>query len=381
MKILLLCLIFVVIPSEEIQEFQNSNLQFSADVYKVISGKNTGNFLICPLSAQIVLSLATVGARENSAKQLSNSLHFPNDPVKIQNIFRNLNNHFDVAEPYQFSSANKIYLNDKCEIKSDYRDVAINTFKAGIENINFADTERATKLINQWVEEKTSNKIKDLVGKDTLRSDTFAILVNTLYFHGNWVHEFGASGDYKQDFYVSETETVPTNFMTQRNDFNYCYNEILRAEFLELPFVGDDVTMTIVLPKDRHGLKELETHISSVISPQSLKKLDSVITIPKFKMESTIDFKELLKELGVTEPFTKNANFIGITEERIDIDDVVQKTFIEINERGATAAAATKMSFIPVSMPRVFLTANHPFIYFLRHRSTGVFFIGRFSRP
>ncbi|KAB0802230.1 hypothetical protein PPYR_04416 [Photinus pyralis] len=381
MKFLLLCVIFTVINSEEIQEFQDSNLQFATDIYKQISKRNTENFLICPLSAQIVLSLATVGARENSAKQLSNCLYLPNDSVKIQSIFQKLNNNFDVTKPYQFSSANKIYLNNKCEIKSHYRDIAINTFKAGIENINFSETEKATKIINQWVESKTNSKIKDLIQKNTIQSNTFAILVNALYFHGDWVNEFGYSGDYKQDFYVSENETVSVNYMTQRNYFNYCYNEKLHAEFLELPFVGDDVTMTIVLPKDTHGLKKLENHISSVISPQRLAKSDALITIPKFKMESTIDFKQVLKELGVTEPFTEYANFNGITENGIYIDDVIQKTFIEINEKGATAAAATQMSIIPYSTPDVVFTADHSFIYFLRHRSVGVFFIGRLSRP
>ncbi|XP_031333562.1 leukocyte elastase inhibitor-like [Photinus pyralis] len=381
MKFLLLCVILTVIKSDEILEFQNSNVEFAADLYKEISAKQADNFLVCPLSAQIILSLATVGSRDSSAEQLSSCLHLPNDPMKIQGIFGKVNDKFNVSQPYQFSSANKIYLGDKSAIKNDYRDIAINTFKAGIENVNFDDREQATKIINQWVENKTNNKIKDIIEKISLSPSTYAILVNALYFHGNWIHEFDGNGDYKHEFYVSETEIVSTNFMFQRNNFNYCYNEKLRAEFLELPFVGDDVTMTIALPKSNHGLNELENHISDVILPQSFQKLDAFISIPKFTMASTIDLKKILKVLGVTDPFNTKANFKGITEAPIYIDEVVQKTFIEINEKGTTAAAATKISFGSISMPLVTFTADHPFIYYLRHRTTGIVFIGRFSRP
>lgn len=376
-----MCMILTVIKSDEILEFQNSNVQFAADLYKEISARQPANFLVCPLSAQIILSLATVGARDSSAQQLSNCLHLPNDPVKIQGIFEKVNDKFDVSQPYQFSSANKIYLGEKSDIKNDYRELAIKTFKAGIQSINFEDREQATKIINQWVESKTSNKIKDIIEKNSLSSSTYAILVNALYFHGNWIHEFGNNGDYKQEFYVSETENVSVNFMMQRNNFNYCYNEKLGVELLELPFAGDDVTMTIALPKDNHGLNELEKHISDVILPQSFQKLDAFISIPKFTMESTIDLKKILKVFGVTDPFKPNANFKGITDAPIYIDEVVQKTFIEINEKGATAAAATKISFTTVSMPIVTFTADHPFMYYLRHRTTGIVFIGRFSKP
>ncbi|KAK5650723.1 hypothetical protein RI129_001752 [Pyrocoelia pectoralis] len=223
MKILILLVLVITINATELQEFQDSNLQFAADIYKVISKKNEGNFLVCPLSAQIILSLATVGARENTAKQLSSCLHLPNDSTKIQSIFEKLNNNFDIQLPYQFSSANKIFLNNRCDIKSEYKELAVNTFKAGIENINFADGENAANEINRWVENKTSNKIKGLMKKENIQIDALAILVNALYFQGNWLYEFGDSLGLRETFHVNENETVLIETMSQRNNFDYLF--------------------------------------------------------------------------------------------------------------------------------------------------------------
>ncbi|KAK5650773.1 hypothetical protein RI129_001802 [Pyrocoelia pectoralis] len=346
-----------------------------------ISSRKDGNFLVCPLSVQIVLSLATVGARGNTATQLSNCLHLPDNSSEIVSIFQNLSNGLEVDEIYQFTCANRIFLNKKCSIKSEYNDIAVNTFKSSVEGIDFGDNERAAKQINNWVENKTKNKITNLIKKDKLTDDVLAILINALYFHGHWVNEFGKSEGFQKKFYVSEKETALINVMSQRNYFKYCNNEELNAEFLELPFLGNDVAMTFVLPKKNVGISLLEKNILKVISPQTLRLVDAVITIPMFKMESTIEFKEILESLGVTEPFSLQANFEGISDIPIYISDVVQKTFIEINERGATAAAATEMTLMMVSMPQVFFTVDRPFIYYLRHRTNGVFFIGRFSRP
>ncbi|KAB0801967.1 hypothetical protein PPYR_04153 [Photinus pyralis] len=381
MKILLALISVISIHATELEEFQDSNLKFAADVYQAISQINELNFLVCPLSAQIILSLATVGAKANTAKQLSSCLHLPDDSKRIKSIFEKLSYNFDVKEPYQLSSANKIFLNDKCDVKDEYKEVAVNTFKSGIESMNFADGEKVAMEINRWVESKTNNKIKDLVKGNDINTDILALLVNALYFHGNWAYEFGDSMGYQDRFYVNENETVLIDLMTQRNDFNYYNNKEVNAEFLELPFVGNDVTMTFVLPKEKNGVSRLGKNISTVLSKQPLEKVDAIITIPKFKIESVIEFKGVLESLGVTDPFSKGANFDGISDVPLHIDNVIQKTFIEINEKGATAAAATEITLMMDSLPNVLFTVNRPFIYFLKHRSNGIMFVGRYCKP
>ncbi|KAF5287677.1 hypothetical protein FQA39_LY15777 [Lamprigera yunnana] len=380
MKILLIFMFVIgIVLGNDLTEYFDSNLQFCADTYKEHSSKTIGSFLICPHSAQTILALAAVGAKNNTAQQLSTALRLPNDVTKIQNTFQTLFSKSDIKKEYQLMSANKIYVNKNIQIKKDFEKVAKDAFKSEITNIDFSNKKDASREINQWVENKTCNKIKDVISEDSVKPNTAAILVNTLYFHGLWVDPFGKDVD--RPFHVSKTETIKTKMMSQRNFFNYHNNKNLKAEFLEVPFKGDDVVMTFVLPKEVDGLANLEKHIPSVLAFQSYRKEDVVVTLPKFTIESKINVKTLMQVLGAAEPFTLLANFKGISDTPLYIDEVIQKTFIEINEKGATAASATEATIAPNSMPRAFFVADHPFIYYLRHKVHGVMFVGRFASP
>ncbi|KAF5296551.1 hypothetical protein FQA39_LY12469 [Lamprigera yunnana] len=373
------CVLIGLSLESELFEYKHSNILFSSDLYKKFVENSEGNSLICPLSAQTILSLVTVGGKENTLKQLSEALHIPSQPQSIKKVFDALSPNFDVTEPYQFKSANRIYLKKSIQIKTEFEDIAKSVFKADIKNINFSKTKKAAAEINTWVEGRTDNKIKNLIGDDALSADTVAVLVNALYFHGNWIKEFGKGFAHK--FYISENKVVTTDFMSQRKDFNYYKDEHLNAQFLEMPFVGNDVVMTFVLPNDRNGLPRLEKMIEKVFAVENFANQDVVVSIPKFKIESKIDVKKILQSLGVEEPFTTAANFKGISDTPLLIDKVIQKTFLEINERGATAAAATGLSLIPLSTPRAFFIADHPFLFYLKHKLYGVVFVGRFCKP
>ncbi|KAF5287676.1 hypothetical protein FQA39_LY15776 [Lamprigera yunnana] len=377
----LLFFIFVVgiVAGNDLKEYINSNLQFSGDLYEQHSSKITGNFLICPYSAQTVLALAAMGAKGNTAKQLSAALRLPNDHKKLQNTFQTLSSETEIKNQYQLARANKIYLNKEIQIFQDFETVAENTFKSEITNIDFTNEKNAIKEINAWVENSTYNKIKNLMSEGSIKPETAAIIINTLYFHGLWVDPFGADSD--TAFYVSKTETIDTKMMSQRNFFNYHDDNNLNAQFLEVPFKGDDVVMTFVLPKEVDGLASLEKCIPSVLAFQSYGKVDVEVSLPKFTIESKINIKTLMQDLGAKEAFTLSADFKGISDTPLYISDVIQKTFIEINEKGATAAAATEATLMPNSMPTAYFTADHPFIYYLRHKVYGVLFVGRFASP
>ncbi|KAK4883160.1 hypothetical protein RN001_006479 [Aquatica leii] len=374
--------LFIVIylaRGEKLKEYHDSNLQFASNIYTEFASKNNGNFLLCPLSAQIILSLAAIGAKETTAQQLSAALNLPADSSKIQNMFQQISPYLDINTDYQLSSANKIYTKSEIVLKDDFKSLAQNTFKADIQNINFDNKKAATKEINDWVETKTHNKIKDLLSDDSIKPNTAAVLVNAIYFKANWLRKFGKA--YQRHFYITKTKKVETDMMVQRNDFNYYYNKDLHAEFLEMPFKGNDVVLTIALPKENEGLSDLEKSISRVLAVQPYEELDTVVTVPKFTMETKIDFKSILQSLGATLPFSDNANFKGMSDIPLKIDEAVQKTYIEITETGATASAATYFSPMMVSIPRAHFTANRPFIYYFRHKVHGVFFVGRYTEP
>ena len=379
MKVLTLILLLVACSFAD--EYRQSNINFSSELYTELLKIKSGNFLVCPLSAQIALSLLTLGARGNTAKELAAGLSLPQDVAKIQNIFDTLSAQFEVTEPYQLTSANKIYLAKGYTIKKNYKDLAVNTYKSDIVNINFEDNENAAKQINAWIESKTKNKIKNLINKNLLSGDTAAVIVNAMYFHGFWLNEFGKNDDYKAPFYITPTKSVKVEVFGGRNYFNYYENKKLNARFLEMPFVGNEATMTYVLPNEKDGLAQLETSMSEVLTEQPYIKQDVVVEFPKFTMETNVDLKSILKSLGVHDAFTSSANFNGISDTNIKISEVLQKNFIQVNERGATAASATAGIGMVVSMPRAFFYANHPYIFFLKHKVHGVMFIGRYTNP
>ncbi|KAF5298606.1 hypothetical protein FQR65_LT09701 [Abscondita terminalis] len=371
-SMLVTILLFGVVVGQELKEYHDSNIQFSSAIYTAFASKHDGNFLICPLSAQTILSLAAIGAKGQTAQELTSALRIPSNPDKIQYLFKQISPYLDVLKSYQLTSANKIYVSNNIKLKNEYETIAKNTFKSEIQNINFKDKNAATNEINRWVETKTHDKIKQLLSESSIKPNTVAVFINAVYFNGDWVNKFGQA--YPMEFHVSRTNTVDVDMMTQRNDFNYYFDENLNVEYMEFPFVGDDVVMTIALPKEEYGLSNLEKSISAVLSEKPYQKHDSIVSIPKFTMESKIDFKSVLQSLGATIPFTNEADLSEISYTPIKIDEIVQKTFIEVTEDGATAAGATEFALIPQSVPTVFFSADHPFIYYLRHKINGVIF-------
>lgn len=379
MKILIPVLF--LLKSSFAEEFLQSNLNFSADVYKEQLKIAGDNFLVCPFSAEIVLSLVSLGARGNTAHELTKGLRLPNDNAKIRNIFQTLSASFEKVRPYQLRSANKVYIAEGLIINKDYQAIAVDSFMSDVENINFNDSEKASEIINEWIQLKTNNKIKELVKKDSFSESTAFVLVNAMYFNGLWLHEFGKTFGLKIPFYVTNAEKVDVEVFGGRNKFNHYYNDKLNAAFLEMPFVGNDVAMTFVLPKEKDGLKRLEMNLEEIFAKQPYLVTDVEVYLPKFKMESRVDFKSILKSLGVHDAFTSVANFKGISDTNVQITEILQKTFIEVNEKGATAAAATESTGEVLSIPKERFFADHPFLFFLKHDKYGILFVGRYINP
>ncbi|KAK5650725.1 hypothetical protein RI129_001754 [Pyrocoelia pectoralis] len=377
--LLLIATTFATLFAED--QYLESNINFSADIYKEVLKSNNGNFVVCPVSAHIIMSVVSLGAKANTAKQLTKAIYLPDDVNKTRYMFEKLSSKFETNDPYTLSCANKIYVAQGFSINKNYKEIAVNAFKSDIARINFGDNARAADEINSWVESKTNNKIKKLVQKESLNSDTVLVLVNAMYFHGFWLQEFGKTYGHKMPFYVSKTKSVDVEVFGGRNNFNYYHNRRLSAQFLEMPFIGNEVTMTIVLPDNNDGLNRLELHIDDILAEQPYEEEDVLIDCPKFKIETNIDFKAVLQSLGVRDAFTSLANFGGISDMDLLISEVRQKTFIEVNERGATAAAATASYGMIISGPRVVFNVDHPFIFFFRHKDHGILFVGRYIDP
>ncbi|KAF5300346.1 hypothetical protein FQR65_LT09176 [Abscondita terminalis] len=349
---------------------------------------NAGNFLVCPLSVEVILSLVHAGAKGETAKQLTTGLHLPESQEQVQNMIKELTPKLKGNDKYTLASANKVYVKDGFQISDDFKSVAVKVFDSEIQNIDFVKSDEASKEMNKWVEAQTHDKIKDLISKDDLNEDTVAVLINAMYFKGAWVKQFSEYGTRKRPFQVSKDKKVDVDMMEITDYFNYYEDETLKAKFLELPYEGNDLSMTFVLPNEVDGLGELENNIAAALATPKYTKERVHVQLPKYKIESTIQFKPILEDLGVKDIFDGRADLsgIGANKEKLFVSKVVQKAFVEIDENGTTAAAATAVIMfdraailIPREVKLFTFQADHPFVFVLRHKHTGIVFTGRYN--
>lgn len=255
-----------------------------------------------PFSAEVALALALSGAEGPTAEEIRTTLHLPNNPDLILKTFKSLLTsleHHD--QDYHLRNVNKIYLNKNFAIKNDFRNTALSVFGADLENVEFSQSVEAAKTINHWVEKQTENKIHDLVDPANLNDFTRSILINALYFQANWTNQFKNYFTIKEKFHPTTKDVVQVEMMTDfENDYNYYASEELEASFLEMSFQGEEASITFVLPDAVDGLADLEQQIDQVFIKPNYTSAGVFVSIPKFKIESSLDFKEILGNVSST---------------------------------------------------------------------------------
>ncbi|CAD6204863.1 GSCOCG00003019001-RA-CDS [Cotesia congregata] len=374
--------------------------QFSQDFYQK-ANDGSDNLICSPMSANTILAMAAYGARGNTGKQMRASLHLPEDDSAGRNGYRTLIDTFANVKAVELKLANKIFLEKGIELKPDFKDITEKDFQSTAETVDFSKGAEAAATINNWSAEKTNNCIKHVVNPDDVQ-DASLVLVNALYFKGDWVSPFKSHMSQSKPFNVDEKTTKDVDTMYQQKRFNYGTLPELDAIYVELPYISstesDSTTMFIILPNTVGGLQKAEESIPKLNIKELFENQHTTLLnlwLPKFKIESTINVNDVLEKLGMTDMFTNNADFTGITENpRLKVSKVIQKAFIEVNEKGSEAAAVTaKVSFIlagvisfrsskiPHPTP-ITVMIDRPFIYTIVHSSANaVLFQGHISDP
>lgn len=289
------------------------------------------------------MALVHSGAKDDTAKEIRTTLKLPN---KVEETFQNLLPTLKNEKLYNLLSANKIYVKEGFEIRKEFKKSAVDVFQADIENIDFNKKVEAAKSINSWVEEQTHDKIRDLLNSDDLSPLTRLIIINTLYFQGNWTNDFSKYATSKKEFYKMDKKSVLVDTMHNTEIYNYHECNDLNAKFLELPFEGNDAVMVIVLPNEQNGITNLQNEILRVFADRNYTRELISLSLPKFKIESSFNVEDVLKELGLKKAFSsEEADFSGIAGNKgsLVIDKIKQKTFIDVAEKGVEAAAATSI--------------------------------------
>jgi len=252
--------------------------------------------------------------------------------------------------------------------------------------LDFAKSEEARKTINTWVEEKTNDKIKDLIPAGALDSLTRLVLTNAIYFKGDWSIKFKEENTKESDFHITEQKTAKVQMMYQKENFEYA--NLDNMQLLQMHYKGDELSMLIILPKTIGDMEAIESNLNLETLQSNLKQMrkrEVDVYLPKFKMTTgTLDITSILAKMGMKDAFSNAADFSGMSERKdLYISSVVHKAFVEVNEEGTEAAAATGvvMKLLSISEPIVF-RADRPFIFMIRDNATqSILFIGRVCNP
>jgi len=376
---------------EGLSNVVDANNKFALDLYSKYK-TNKGNVFFSPYSISTALAMTYEGARGQTAEEMQKVFYFPEDSNTMRNGYANL--YAEINKPgkkYKLSAANALWAENDFQFLDEYFNVVDQYYNSKVTNLDFKhDPEGSRVTINNWVEDKTNDKIKDLIPSGMIDSMTRLVLTNAVYFKGEWVKQFNKDDTIERDF-TTESNNIVKAFMMQRTDdesiFNYGENSML--QILEMPYSGDDLSMIIILPKE-NNLDDVENSFTMDKLSDWKNELEEQrvnVFLPRFKFETKYFMAEDLAEMGMPTAFG-NADFSGMTGKMdLAISQVIHQAFVEVNEEGTEAAAATAVIVKETSAgpdgPTIpVFNANHPFVFIIQQKDTGnILFMGRVSNP
>lgn len=368
------------------------NADFAFALYgKLKDNDPNSNLFFSPYSISTTVSMTYAGARGETEKQMAKAMCFKLPKQNLYSVFGNLQKQLiqeEKSRGYQILLANALWGQKGEPVLKEFLDLNKNYYGADFTLLDFKnETEKSRGIINRWVEEKTKEKIQGLIPPGGVSPDTALVLTNAIYFKGEWKTKFRWWKTRRKDFYVTEKDKVEVHLMHLEKDFKYYGDEKMQA--LELPYKGDELSMLVLLPREIEGIKELEDTFTvetlNTLLPKTWNaKVD--VYLPKFKVTwGTFVLNNTLAALGMPDAFdSEKADFSGMNGKRgFWISDVFHTAFIEVNEEGTEAAAATavRMTRGSAGVSAVF-RADHPFIFIIKDNRTGsILFIGRVMNP
>ena len=400
----------MVIPKEEIQPvpiavttleaskpLAHGNNLFAWSLYDALDGK-PGNLFVSPASVTGAFALLYPGAAGETAIQMGSVFGFDSVPAEAFAGTQNTLNRAVTAdtEKTKLTVANAVWLREGSSLQAPYQDAVEGIMKAKVALVDFNQPAAAAKLINTWVEDHTNDKIHDLIPPGAIRPGlTELILTNAVWFKADWQSPFKAEATRDGTFYAPSGE-ITANLMSQTlKKARYISRDGYAA--LDLDYAGDDYALTVILPDAQDGLTDVASAMNAESFTTLLTDMDSAserrvhVVLPKVRIEASYELNDPLIALGLGNAFSGAADFSGLIEGAgpgdLAISKVLQKTFLDIDEKGTEAAAATAIMmertaiFIPDEEPVEF-RADHPFLIALRHKPTGtVMFMGRVEAP
>lgn len=378
--------------TSNMEKLVEGNNEFALDLYGQIKEGWDGNIFFSSYSISTALAMTYAGAEGETAEQMADVLHFRLPNEDLHKAFGKLQSCLQAdkkKKEFELHIANALWGQRDCKFQDDFIDLTRENYGAGLRKVDFVrETEKARKTINQWVERKTKNKIKNLIQPGVLNKLTRLILTNAIYFKGLWLTQFDKEKTEQAPFYIEPQKTVQVPMMYIKKEFNYFSSELLQV--IELPYKGKKLSMLVFLPKEKGGLKGLEKRLTIENMhkwTKSLRKQEVKLYLPRFKFTAgPIELKGILNDMGMKNAFAPPpvADFSGMTgDKELFISNIVHKAFVQVNEEGTEAAAATAVGMkVTAIMESIIFRAEHPFIFMIRDNSSGSFlFMSRVMNP
>ncbi|XP_047590927.1 serpin B6 isoform X1 [Lutra lutra] len=371
-----------------------ANGTFALSLLKKLGEDNSKNVFFSPMSISSALSMVFMGSKGNTAAQMFQTLSLSKScgGGDVHQGFQSLLTEVNRTDAqYLLRTANRLFGDKSYEFLSSFKDSCLKFYQAEMEELDFhTAAEESRAHINTWVAEKTEGQITELLSPGSVDSMTNLILVNAIYFKGNWDNQFNKTQTMERPFKVSKNEEKPVQMMFKKSTFQMTYIGEIFTKILVLPYVGKELNMIIMLPDENTDLRTVEKELTyekfvEWTRPDMLDKEEVEVFLPRFKLEEDYDMKNVLCSLGMTDAFElAKADFSGMSSGKdLYLSRVVHKAFVEVNEEGTEAAAATA-AIMMLRCARIMpqFCADHPFLFFIQHSKTkSILFCGRFSSP
>ena len=369
------------------QELVQADNTFSFDIFKLVMQENsdTENIMISPLSISYALSMTLNGANAATRDSMMKALRYYNINIDdVNNSYKDLTDKLmDIDERVLMEIANSVWIEERLRVKQAFIDDLMEYFEAEAYDFSVGDPD-IVDIINKWIEDHTHGKIKEMISE--LPADIAMLLINAIYFNGKWKYEFDEENTTEMPFYPESGSQVDVPMMNQ--ELTVRADAMDNFIILELPYGQGNYVMDIILPDDGYTTSDIipllnQEDWDSWIEGMHDTEID--LYMPRFKYEFKTELKDVLTAMGMGIAFTPfEADFSNISEQDLFISKVLHQSFIETNEEGTEAAAATVVMIELTSVPSgpVEVRLDKPFIYVIRETSTNtIAFIGKTGNP
>jgi serpin B len=384
--------------AEDAGNISAGNNRFAADLYRQLAsdpeyaGKN---IFFSPYSISTALAITYEGARGTTADEIASVLHLPTNETPRQEGYAGLDAALNRGDQnYTLRTANALWGEETYPFLPDYVDTAARWYRANVTNLDFVnDSEASRQTINHWVEEKTEDKIRDLLPAGSIDPMTRLVITNAIYFKGTWIKQFDPAETTDEAFQIAPGETVRVQMMHRTDeDAVYGYAETETLQVLKMPYAhtdGMELSMLVLLPREDNLTAAEEALDAGALAGirDSLTDRRVRVVFPKFTLETEYTLSPVLAEMGMPTAFSNDADLSGMDgTDMLFVSEVFHKAFVDVSEEGTEAAAATAVVVNLKSAPGGDTTpvfrADHPFVFLIVEEDSGtILFAGRVVNP